>query len=340
MTTFPSQFKGPDFDIIMLNICSLSWDDLSHIGLDNHPFMNQFDVLFTQFNSATSYSGPAATRLLNASCGHLPHDDLYGNKPKQCNLFGHLEQLGFQTDLAMNHNGFFDNFLQIIQTQGGISAPLQSLDKVKVIQRSFDGSPIYSDSQVLAQWLKKREQTQAPRHALYFNSISLHDGNLIADKPAGFDSLQSYGSRTQTLFNDLDGFFKSLTKTGKNYLVVMVPEHGAALKGDRMQFSGLREIPSPSIINVPVGIKFIGPNYKVKQKTIVSSEPVSYLALSELLARVNQTNPFESPSNLATLLSGLPTTPVVAENSGVKMLMYSGQPYVQLDDGEWQRYPN
>lgn len=39
-------------------------------------------------------------------------------------------------------------------------------------------------------------------------------------------------------------------------MVVVVPEHGGALKGDRMQISGLRDIPSPSITNVPAGVKF------------------------------------------------------------------------------------
>lgn len=41
-------------------------------------------------------------------------------------------------------------------------------------------------------------------------------------------------------------------------VVVIVPEHGAALVGDKMQMSGLRDIPSPNITHTPVGIKLIG----------------------------------------------------------------------------------
>lgn len=49
------------FDILLLNICSLSNDDLKAVGLKNHEVLKQFNIRFPQnFNSATSYSGPAA----------------------------------------------------------------------------------------------------------------------------------------------------------------------------------------------------------------------------------------------------------------------------------------
>ncbi|CCQ11148.1 FIG002337: predicted inner membrane protein [Pseudoalteromonas luteoviolacea B = ATCC 29581] len=341
ITQFPTQFSGANFDLIVLNVCSLGWDDLDFVGMDNHPLLQQFDVVFENFNSATSYSGPAATRLLNASCGHKAHDDLYANKPKQCNLFGQLEQLGFQTDLAMNHNGFFDSFLPSIRAQGGLNAPLQSLDNIKVMQRSFDGSPIYSDGQVLTEWLRNRAGSQVARHALYFNSISLHDGNLLAGTSNNLNSLESYGARAQTLFKDFERFFETLSRTGKNYLVVMVPEHGAALRGDQMQFAGLREIPSPAIVNVPVGIKFISSTQNKIGQGLKYREPVSYFALSELIARTLHNNPFDGRNiDLEELLSDLPQSTMVAENKGTKMIVFDNKPFIQLDGESWQRYPN
>ncbi|MCR3986170.1 cellulose biosynthesis protein BcsG [Aeromonas caviae] len=33
----------------------------------DHPLWKHFDIVFKNFNSATSYSGPAAVRLLRAS---------------------------------------------------------------------------------------------------------------------------------------------------------------------------------------------------------------------------------------------------------------------------------
>ncbi len=57
------------FDVLIINICSLSWSDIEAVGLMDHPLWKHFDLLFKNFNSATSYSGPAAARLLRASCG-------------------------------------------------------------------------------------------------------------------------------------------------------------------------------------------------------------------------------------------------------------------------------
>ncbi len=57
------------FDIILLNICSVSKDDIRFSRLENHPVFSKFDITFEHFNGATSYSVPASLRLLRASCG-------------------------------------------------------------------------------------------------------------------------------------------------------------------------------------------------------------------------------------------------------------------------------
>jgi cellulose synthase operon protein YhjU len=340
VTQFPSKFNGADFDVVILNVCSLGWDDLAYSGKQNHRFMQQFDVLFENFNSATSYSGPAAIRLFNASCGQKSHNDLYSGRPQQCNLFGQLAKLGFETDFAMNHNGFFDDFLGLVKSKGGINTPLQSLDNIKVAQRSFDGSPIYSDAHVLDKWLRDRVQTGSSRHALYFNTISLHDGNVLVGKGKSSNSLESYGTRAEILFNDLGRFFEKLQSSGKNYMVVMVPEHGAALKGDKKQFSGMRDIPSPSVVNIPVGVKFIGPRLQKTGAGVRVSEPSSYLAISELVSRTITANPFTNKQvNVQNLIAGLPKSELVAENEGTKLIMFAGAPYIQIDGGSWQKYP-
>ena len=69
-------------------------------------------------------------------------------------------------------------------------------------------------------------------------------------------------------------------------MVVVVPEHGGALKGDRMQVSGLRDIPSPSITDVPVGVKFFGMKAPHQGAPIVIEQPSSFLAISDLVVRV------------------------------------------------------
>src|SRR5690554_6228558 len=73
----PTPDLAPDFDILILNICSLSWSDLKAFDLLDHPFMSRADILLTNFYSGSSYSGPAALRLLQASCGQRPHSELF-----------------------------------------------------------------------------------------------------------------------------------------------------------------------------------------------------------------------------------------------------------------------
>ena len=124
--------------------------------------------------------------------------------------------------------------------------------------------------------------------------------------------------------------------------VVIVPEHGAALHGDRMQISGMREIPSASITHVPVGIRLIGMGSAANSAPLHVSAPTSYLALSEIIARLYAAAPQAEGRGLdwQALLSDLPQTPAVSENSGTVVLDYAGKPYVRIKEkGAWLPYP-
>jgi len=340
VTHFPSTFDSESFDVVMLNICSLAWSDMKESGVNNHPLFDRFDIMFNQFSSATSYSGPAAIRLLKASCGQTSHTGLYETAPKQCYLFDNLKRLGFDTNFAMNHNGHFDNFLDVIKKSGRVNSNLQSLDGVKVSQHSFDGTPIYSDGGVLNKWLKERKRNNSLRTALYYNSISLHDGNKVLGKTSSKNSIRSYKPRANALFDDISKFLDNLERSGRNFVVVLVPEHGASLTGDKMQIAGMREIPSPAIVNIPVGIKFIGKSIHSRTPKITISEPSSYLSISQLLSNTITKGPYvNGVLDLDSLTVDLPRTNMVAENSGTIMLLKNNKPYIKLDDDEWMLYP-
>jgi len=96
------------FDVLFINVCSLAWDDLDAVELRDNALLKRMDVIFDRFNSATSYSGPAAIRLLRGSCGQPRHQALYEPAPEQCLLFQNLANLGFHAETLMNHNGKFD----------------------------------------------------------------------------------------------------------------------------------------------------------------------------------------------------------------------------------------
>ncbi len=337
-TTFPASLPGDaqPFDLLVINICSLSWSDIEAIQLDKHPLWSKFDILFKNFNSATAYSGPASIRLLRASCGQSSHKDLYQPQDQQCYLFDNLAKLGFTSQLMMDHSGVFGNYLQNIQDDGNMRAPMMSQKGISNQLASFDGEPIYNDLELLNRWLEQQKNGGDTRSATFVNIIPLHDGNRLV----GTNKTADYRTRAQTLFDQLNTFLEELEKSGRKVMVVVVPEHGAALVGDKMQMSGLRDIPSPSITHIPVGIKLIGMKAPQPASPVVVSAPSSYLAISELVSRMVDGKVFTTPSvNWQALTQGLPETAVISENDNAIVMQYQGKPYIRLNGGDWVPYP-
>lgn len=337
-TKFPEALPADaqPFELLVINICSLSWADVDAAGLMSHPLWSHFDIQFKDFNSATSYSGPAAIRLLRASCGQPSHKNLYQPAGNQCYLFDNLEKLGFTQHLMLGHDGVFGGFLKEVRENGGMHAPLMDQKGLPVTLLGFDGSPIYDDTAVLERWLQTIEKDQNPRSATFYNTLPLHDGNHFP----GVSKVADYKLRAQKMFDELDAFFTELEKSGRKVMVVMVPEHGGALKGDKMQVSGLRDIPSPSITSVPAGVKFFGMKAPHQGGPIEITQPTSYLAISELVARAVDGKIFvEDNVNWDQYIKGLPQTAEVSENANAVVIKYQDKPYVRLNAGDWVPYP-
>ncbi|MES2869748.1 MAG: cellulose biosynthesis protein BcsG [Pseudomonadota bacterium] len=342
------EFKEPavkplPFDLLVINICSLAWDDLDAVGLRDNSLLRQMDVIFDNFNSATAYSGPAAIRVLRASCGQTSHSQLYKPPADQCLLFDNLRQLGFTDELMLNHTGEFDGFLQEVREQGQLPPPALGVIPAALPRTyvGFDGSPIWRDRDVLSKWWQHRLAEDKPNIALFYNTTSLHDGNRQVQADGGTKPAD-YSSRAQVLLDDLNAFLAELQKSGRRVVVAIVPEHGAALHGDRMQIAGMREIPSDSITHVPVGIKLINMGDSGRTAPAHVTQPSSYLAVAEIIARLyaNPTLVNGQTVDWSTLLTDLPQTAKVSENSETVVLDYNGKPYVRIkEDGGWLPYP-
>ncbi|WP_336948476.1 cellulose biosynthesis protein BcsG [Serratia nevei] len=338
VTAFPATLPADaqPFDLLVINICSLAWADMEAVNLQNHPLWSKMDIMFDSFNSATAYSGPAAIRLLRASCGQLSHHDLYQPVNQQCYLFDNLAKLGFKEQLMLDHSGVFGNFLKELREQGDMQAPLMSQASIGNELTSFDGEPIYNDLELLTRWLDQQQKGGDGRTATFFNIIPLHDGNRFVGSSKSAD----YQPRAQKLFDQLNTFLDQLEKSGRKVVVVIVPEHGAALVGDKMQMSGLRDIPSPNITHTPVGIKLIGMKAPHQGSPLQIKTPSSYLALSELVSRLVDGKVFsESSVDWQALTQGLPQTPVISENDNAIVMQYQGKPYIRLNGGDWVPYP-
>ncbi|MBM4200105.1 MAG: cellulose biosynthesis protein BcsG, partial [Gammaproteobacteria bacterium] len=123
-------------------------------------------------------------------------------------------------------------------------------------------------------------------------------------------------------------------------MVVFIPEHGAALRGEKTQIAGMRELPSPAITEVPVGIKFVGlPGGAAFKSRTVISKPVSYLALTSLMADLMTANPYVGSSfDFAPHLDPLPETAFVAENDKTVMMRVGTSYYLRPPDLRWLKY--
>lgn len=323
------------FELLLLNVCSLSWDDLKHTGLENHVLFDKFDVMFTQFNSATSYSGPAAIRLLRASCGQRSHTQLYADADQQCYLFNNLSELGFDQDLLMNHDGKFDNFEEYIRKDGRWNVPNKLTLTTEVIQKSFDGSPIYSDRRLFDQWLANMGSSAK---ATLYNTVSLHDGNKILGNQSRLNSLENFHPRLLSLLNDINYLFEKIELSGRKVMVVLVPEHGAGIKGDSLQLPGMREFPSYNVTHVPVGVRLFGAT-KPQTQTLTVDSPSSYLAISKLVQQVIDKDVFgQGQTSLSEIINTLPSTDFVSENDSAKVIQHKGSFQMKVSDEDWIKY--
>jgi cellulose synthase operon protein YhjU len=327
------------FDLVLLSICSLSRDDLEFARQTDLPLLGRFDIVFSQFNSAATYSGPAVLRLLHGTCGQTPQAALYsGTAADNCYLFRNLAGAGFRTSLLLNHDGQFDHFAQQLSSQGGIGADPLDNRGAPVAMTAFDGSPVRSDYALLSQWWNVGDGDGGYR-ALLYNTITLHDGNRVPGL-AGVSSRDSYTPRLRQLFSDLGRFLDLVEQSGRPTVVVLIPEHGAALRGDSVQVSGLRELPTRAITRVPVAVKLSGfPGIKPGAGPLLVDRPSSYLALNALIAGLLQSGPSRtSPASLETLLGALPATDWVAENAGTVLFRQGGRDYLRAPGGTWSEY--
>lgn len=140
-------------------------------------------------------------------------------------------------------------------------------------------------------------------------------------------------------WDDLEVFMKKMESSGGRAVIAMIPEHGAALRGDKMQIAGLREIPSPAITLVPVGIKIIGGNSRREGNTLSLDEPTSYLAISHIIARLLENPPFTKNSFAPSdYVADLPITRFVSQNDEVTVASHAHRYYLRQDETGWLDY--
>jgi cellulose synthase operon protein YhjU len=332
--------QTPPFDLLVLNICSLGWDDMDFVDMRNHPVMQRFDAVFTQFNTATSYSGPAMIRLMHGTCGQMPQKAMYGDLDPECYTFPSLEKIGYRTQGLLNHVGTFEGYGKSVEKFGSLAGKMFDSSKAPVHMQSFFGTPIYNDYALLSQWWKDRQTLGAQPVALFYNGISLHDGNLVPGLSSR-NSIDTFKPRLVSFLSDLDKFLNDLEATGRPVVVMLVPEHGASLRGDKLQIPGMREIPGPRITLVPAAIKIIGGKPSAPQQgPVLVDQPMSFFGLFTLINDLMGNSPYaENARPMSARVQGLPTTQLVSENEDLVVMGNQAQGYqLRLGNGGWVPY--
>jgi hypothetical protein len=123
-------------------------------------------------------------------------------------------------------------------------------------------------------------------------------------------------------------------------MLVIIPEHGAAVRGDKIQMPRLRDIPSPHITEVPVLVKFIGLQKPIASP-VVYIEKTSHLALADLIGQVLAKNLFASAdpeADLKAIAADLPRTERVSQNSNASVVEIGTQTFVKIKNGDWLPY--
>ncbi|RUO35104.1 cellulose biosynthesis protein BcsG [Aliidiomarina soli] len=329
------QINAPEdgVDVLLLNICSLSWQDLEISGLSDHPVLTGSDLTFTNYYSGSSYSGPSTLRLMRGACGHEPHSGLF-TPGSSCALGSMFASEQWDQQVVMNHHGDFDDYLDMVRQYGQLQeAAFYPLQDVPQTMLGFDQMPVYSDAHLLNQW--QSERAESGSGFTLYNSVSLHDGNQLF----GFrgNSMASYRERAEQLLDDIQELYDRVEASGKPTIIVMVPEHGAGLQGDRFQVPGMREIPSPALTHVPVTVQFFG---MPVDGDAVRFDPVTGpSAVASLVQQaVDQLNGEPQPLNLNELSRNLPTSKVISENDQAIMFEFQSEILIQTSAGNWVRY--
>ena len=254
-------------------------------------------------------------------------------------LFNSLSRVGFQIQLGLNHDGIFDNFKdQIVENLATHAVEPVLFNEVSLGGIAFDGSEVGRDSEFLKKWWDRRQALTGAPVALYYNTITLHDGNTLPN--SRLNSLESYPIRMERLLNDIKNFIDYVKTSERKTLIFLVPEHGAGMSGEHGQLRGLRELPTPAITKAPVLAYWISPDYlrrDIYKFPIEVSKPTSYMAMTEFLSRWIALPPTRRDDPKWPLLtSNLPGTDYVAEQNQIVIMEYQDKFLIKSFENKWQ----
>ncbi len=321
---FPTHLRKnfKPFNIVVLQVNSMSNKDLYVHNAKEHAVLKRFDIYLSDFNSATTDKNEATLRLFDAVCGQKSRDELLKDN-KNCSLFRALERLGYSGQYLFDRkedNLKVAKFLQEktvfplakIETKEKPNQLLSTLNRIDVMYEYIEAQRLEHNNQMFS-FLR----------------------TTLADNVRGETE---YDLILKNFLLNLDKFVDYLSGLPNDTLFVLIPADGSALQGDRTQLKGVKEIPSHTLTNVTAMVKFI--SHKQRASAINVTSPTSYMGIAHLIKRAIDGNVFYEDnvmSNLA-LTEDLSQTSPVSENEQAVFLKFKDRFFYKSASEGWTQY--
>lgn len=324
--SFPGSLESDfsAFNIVMVSVDGFSSRDLEQSQALEHAALKRFDIVLSNFNSATTDPQTARIRLLTSGCGQVRNADLL--KPERfekCSLLATLGRLGYTSGMVSDDFRSAQSLLQRVADQTGQRLNLAIPEE----KPSADGR--FAVRTLFDTYIATANAAPAPL-AVMIDVTAL----------AGAASVADYDAKLKAFLLDVNRFIDDLEMNGRPTLLLLIPERGSGMTADRTQMAGSMEIPSFALTHGRVFAKFVG--LEGHHKRVESDEPVSYMAVAELISRSIAANIFDPdlmPSFLA-LTDGLSRTAYIGENANFGFMIFKGRMFYKDDPAQnnWAEY--
>ena len=311
------------FNIVFLDVDSLSNEDLSKSMADSHPAMRRFDIYLTNFFTATTDEKEHSLRLLNSLCGQKSREELLEGTPNDsCLLFKQLNRLGYtsqylfsEPEMAKEYVPFLNNhsFLGIRDVESGIGADFITASD--------------SDLNIFKKYIYDSLRNPDPTVTYMKYSGLNHSKNLV-----------EYNIKLIQLMAELDTFIDDLEKSPRMTLLVLIPSHGSSLRSDLTQLQGSLQIPSKRLCLGSAMLKLV--SHKSRLVPVNNQDNLSYLALGHIIKRIIDKQSFneENIISVEALTEDLQRSAFLGENKEASYMVFRNRQFYKKIDSIWTEY--
>lgn len=313
------------FNIVFLDVDSLSNEDLTHSMADAHPAMRRFDIYLTNFYTATTNEKEHSLRLLNSLCGQKTREELLNGTPNDtCLLFKQLSFIGYTPQYLFSDEDEAKEYVPFLNSHSFLG--------IKDINYAI-GPDFMSVSDKDLSIFKKYIYDLQRNPAQTVTYIKYSGLNRT-------ENITNYNIKLMKFMAELDTFMDDLEKSPRMTLLVMLPSHGSAFRSDKTQLSGNLSIPSMRLCLGSAMIKLIA--HKSRLVPVNTQDNLSYMALAHLIKRIIDKQSFNEDNiiSVEALTEDLQRSAALGENRDASYMIFRNRQFYKKNGSIWNEYIN